>query len=375
MLSLLFERKVPSHWIRYLKNTLRILEEKPASPGKTYVFLEGLKTVELDLSYETGEMKKDILFLELGPEAFDRYLEELYPGFNDQVKGLSEFLQGELPQNFLTDRDGTVNNYCAHYRTSVQSVYNAFWLSRFAVKLHGNSMILTSAPLRNKGLVDISTAPTGTFFYAGSKGRECQTRSGGRLVFPVPEHRQKKLDVFNRRVQNLLSKKRFRKFSLIGSGLQLKFGQTTIARQDVEESVLPEVSDSFLEKIKNIISTLDPEGTLFHIVDTGLDIEVLLTVQDEPEAEGHSEYDKGVGVLFMNRQLGLGFEKGWNLVCGDTESDVPMVEALMSLTPDTRTVFVTENEDLKARVRALCPNSYFVAQPDVLVRALSGLVV
>ena len=50
--------------------------------------------------------------------------------------------------NLITDRDGTINNYCGRYKSSVQSAYNSIFLSRFATDCCQNSIILTAAPLQ-----------------------------------------------------------------------------------------------------------------------------------------------------------------------------------------------------------------------------------
>lgn len=82
----------------------------------------------------------------------------------------------------MSDRDGTVNNYCGRYLSSVQSVYNSVFLTRYAVKKVTNGTILTSAPMENMGLVDIATTSReGVFIYAGSKGRECRTKTFERM--------------------------------------------------------------------------------------------------------------------------------------------------------------------------------------------------
>ena len=66
-------------------------------------------------------------------------------------------------------------------------------------------------------------------------------------------------------------------------------------------------------------------------------------------------------------------KKGPHLVCGDTSSDVPLIEAAMAKTSDTWAVFVTENSELSATVKDMCPNSFVVTQPDILVTILGFL--
>ena len=50
-------------------------------------------------------------------------------------------------RNLITDRDGTTNNYCDRYASSVQSAYNAAWLSNFSRHCVDNAVFITAAPL------------------------------------------------------------------------------------------------------------------------------------------------------------------------------------------------------------------------------------
>ncbi|MCP4369952.1 MAG: trehalose 6-phosphate synthase, partial [Deltaproteobacteria bacterium] len=159
--------------------------------------------------------------------------------------------------------------------------------------------------------------------------------------------------------------------SMIGSGLQFKFGQTTIARQDIRKSIPESESEEFLQKIRTIVRETDPGGNNFKIEDTGLDIEIILTIEDS--LSGAKDFNKADAVNFLDDALKLNMKKGPHLVCGDTSSDVPLIEAAMEKTPDTWAVFVTENSELSATVTNLCPNSFIVTQPDILVTILGFL--
>jgi hypothetical protein len=274
---------------------------------------------------------------------------------------------------FLTDRDGTVNNYCGRYISSVQSVYNAVFLTRFATTAAENSVILTSAPLDNIGLVDISVSPTRVFIYAGSKGREYFNTEGQRRVFPIEQEKQAKLDELNARLATLLKQPEYEMYGLIGSGLQFKFGQTTVARQDITRSIPNTESEKFLNTVRQLISSVDPNYVFFRIEDTGLDIEIILTVEDGEDAESAKDFDNGDGIKFLNQDMGLHMAEGSCLICGDTNSDVPMVAAAMNVAKETYAAFVTRKDELKDKVRAVCPRALFVSEPDVLVTILHKL--
>jgi phosphoserine phosphatase len=105
--------------------------------------------------------------------------------------------------------------------------------------------------------------------------------------------------------------------------------------------------------------------------DTGLDVEIILTV--ETEGEGLKDFDKGDGVKFLDRELGLDLERGASLICGDTGSDVPMLEAALALSPDARAVFVTRDDKLAERVAGLTDAALIVPEPDMLVTILGTL--
>jgi len=308
-------------------------------------------------------------FLNIPKKNFLKFLEKNNPVFNEEILSGIEFLKNKDIRTFVTDRDGTVNNYCGRYMTSVQSAYNAIFLSRFAKNKTKNSVILTSAPLKGVGLADISVMPENVFIYAGSKGREYLDNNGHYKNYPIDDSQQIILDELNRRLKDLLKKPQFSKFSLIGSGLQMKFGQTTIARQNMTHSILNEESEVFLKIVSDIIEEIDPKNENFRLKDTGLDIELILTLEQNEAAK---DFDKGDGLKFLNSDIPLFLDQGATLVCGDTSDDIKMVEASEALSEKTYTIFVTEDDTIKSEVQSVCPDCLFVSTPDVLVTILNS---
>jgi len=61
------------------------------------------------------------------------------------------------------------------------------------------------------------------------------------------------------------------------------------------------------------------------------------------------------------------------LVCGDTPSDIPMLKKAVEMFDDVWAVFVTRDERLKKQVEEICPNSYTVPYPDILLTILGLL--
>jgi hypothetical protein len=356
-----------------LEAAVETLRAIPAGASGSEVALDEDREITIDLSYEINELDKDILFLSKGEPAFEKHLRGIHPAHEEQVSQCVSVLGGLDLRNLITDRDGTVNNYCGRYLSSIQSIYNSVYISRFAKSCVTNTVILTSAPLENGGLVDITTIPTGLVINAGSKGREYRDLEFRRKTLAVDQKQQDKLDELNKRLLQILKQPQFEKFGLIGSAFQQKFGQTTMARQDVTKSVPEAESANFLKVLEDLVAELDPDSRFFRIEDTGLDVEIILTVPGDGSGEGLTDFSKGNGVGFLNDSLGLGLATGPNLVCGDTGSDVPMLEECLRHSADTRSIFVTKQDDLRQRVSALTENSMFVDEPDTLVTILNAL--
>ena len=356
-----------------LVNAAEALRAIPTTTDGSEVDLDDSRKIAIDLSYEINELQKDILFLTDGEDAFERHLRDLHPTLDEQV-GLGVAMLSPLHlRNLITDRDGTVNNYCGRYLSSIQSVYNSVYISRFAQIVARNTVVLTSAPLENGGLVDITTIPKGIVINAGSKGREYRDLNFERVTYAIDPDQQARLDELNSLLLELLKQPQYEKFGLIGSAFQQKFGQTTMARQDVTGSVPETESIQFLQKLESLVKKVDPEGHFFRIEDTGLDVEIILTISSADSAEGRTDFSKGNGVEFLNEKLELDIATGPNLVCGDTGSDVPMLEECLRHSDNTWSIFVTRKEDLKQRVRSLTDKSLIVDEPDTLVAILNTL--
>jgi len=356
-----------------LKSAKKLLEAIPQEDKQYILALDSTKNIKLDLSYEINELEKDIFFIENSEDEFLSYLENLHKGFYDQVNAVVNKLNGIKFKSFVTDRDGTVNNYCGRYVSSVQSVYNAVFLTKFAQNTTENSVILTSAPLDNIGLADISVSPKNAFVFAGSKGREYFNLEGKRCQFPIEQKKQGKLDELNMALKYLVKKPEYEMFTLIGSGLQFKFGQTTIARQDITGTIPEDESLMFLKKIENLIKDIDSANEFFRIEDTGKDIEIILTIDSDNPEEEAKDFDKGDGVNYLDDDIGMNISDGPCLICGDTGSDVPMVPVAMVKSKDTFVVFTTIDDKLKEKVKKACPDALFVDTPDMLVTALYKL--
>ena len=350
-----------------LRATLAELEAIEHQGARYRLLIDDTKKVDLELDYEIGELKKDICFFADGESAFEAYLGQLHEGFEVAVAAGLELLGGKRFNNFVTDRDGTISNYCGRYRSSVQSAYNALFLTRFSRACANSATIVTSAPLMNPGVATVSVMPVGAYIYAASKAREFIDKEGQRRTFPIDPAQQAKLDELNRRLGELVAQPEYEKFSLIGSGLQFKFGETTLARQDMAKSIDEGESHALLGVVEKIMQEVDPTGRDFGLIDMGLDIEVILKGASE------GEFSKADGLNFLDEQLGLGLTQGPTLMCGDTKGDLPLLQACIDQCADTYAMFVTRDENLAAQVRERCAKSVIVPEVDVLVTVLDRL--
>jgi len=332
-----------------------------------------MKQIEVDLTYEIRELQKDIYYLEYGEDKFINYLAKFIPDFREHVNKGINLLKDKHFVSFITDRDGTTNNYCGRYRSSVQPIYNSVFLTRFAKNCCKNPIIITSAPLKDFGILNVSINPSNTFVYAGSKGREFIDLQGEFNSFPIDENKQKLIRLLNDRMLVLLQDPNFEKFNFIGSALQIKFGQTTVARQDISHSIKEDESAAFLEKVKGIVREIDPSGRNFRIEDTGLDIEIILTIDVINDNTVIKDFDKGDGLDFICKKLGYNTRQGNTLVCGDTVSDIPMLEKAVELFDNVWAIFVTRDKKLQSKVHEICPNSITVPYPDILLTILGLL--
>lgn len=392
-----------------LTRLLSRISDWPKDGGRT-VLRAGDVVVQTPLDFERRELRRDIELLRHGEEALLTMVSDENPRFLPEVAFVSSRLRTHFPipgpvsrsagedqanrgsanggpagtkppvYAFITDRDGTVVNYCSRYRASVQPAYNALFLARFAGAAAGHSVILSSAPLESGGLVDVSTVPDDLFVYAGSKGREYRAPGGNSGRLAIPAEQQLLLDRFNAALQRLLRTEEFRIFTLIGSSLQFKFGQTTVARQDVEQSIPVERSQRLLRAVTELVGKTDPEGRTMQIEDTGMDIEIILTLDAERDAKDGEpngvrgavkDFDKGDGIAYLESQLNLNLAAGANLVCGDTASDLPMAEAVGRRSSGSLALFVGADDALRQTAERKCPSICFVSCPDVLVFALN----
>jgi len=357
----------PAH-AAHLERVLAALSPSDGGGMTKRLLLPDGRTIAVDLSQERKELEKDLVFLGSGEQALMRHLAREIDGFDDHLEAGRRFLGDRRFNCFFTDRDGTVQSYHGRYATAVQSANSAVFLCRFAMSRTTWPIMLTSAPLRGPGILDVSAIPPGIFAYGASKGREYLDRAGNRGTLPIPPRKKELLSALNKRLLALVHRPENEVFTLIGSGLQCKFGQTTLARQDMDGSIPGDRSLELAAAVRELAAGLDPAGEHLRIEDTGLDLEIILTIEDE--TLGVKDFDKGDAVAYLDRSLGLGIENGPHLACGDTPADIPMALAASARGAETLAIFVGCDGTVRDMTREKLPQALFLPTPDVLTALL-----
>mmetsp|Transcript_14886 Transcript_14886/g.42718 ORF Transcript_14886/g.42718 Transcript_14886/m.42718 type:complete len:558 (+) Transcript_14886:70-1743(+) len=399
-----------------LRSMARPCGWKAGDDDSLHVLLVDSLPVCVRLGYEKSELIRDLRFLEGGEgklldllrEEHTRteWLEAEVPSWEDSLERALAAMRGALSdgrgvaasglrfRNMITDRDGTINNYCDRYPSSVQSIYNSLWLGSFARGCTDNTIIITAAPVGGRsgteGLMELCTMPRDFVRCAGSKGREYYDPESGKVleIEPLPAGVHDLLDQVHSRISSLCAQPENAKFLGMGSGLQRKFGEITVARNDVSKTVDEAESHRFMGQVRCLVEEVDREGDMLDMQDTGSDLEIF-----PRRANGQPCFTKGDGVMSLDRRLSLQVAEGPNLICGDTPSDVPMIEAALSLMSTSESdgtltsagklavLFVVTPEqhrrtpDLAETVRSLCSDSgarcAILPSPDALIAALA----
>ena len=319
------------------------------------------------------QIRKDLLFLEEGhpsPEKLLKSFEEESPEFKEEVQRGVKALGKTKFSHFISDRDGTLEPYSPFYVTAVQSIYSAWILHQFGLKKNIHVTLLTSGPLKDLGIIDVNVDPENSLTYAGSKGRHILTKSGDLIEMKISEEQANILSEFGKGLQILTAIPKYKKFALMGSGLQRKYGEIAIARNTTNPAILEESeSIAFKNEVETLLKQVDSNGAVLDLHDTGSDIEILLKTE-----EGQAGFSKGDGVNWLNNRLSMNLDQAQGiLIAGDTFSDVPMLEAAKKLNPATRGLFRTSDLALVKRVQAIDTDAAIVSSEDALLMILFKL--
>uniref|UniRef100_A0AC35FDQ1 Trehalose-6-phosphate phosphatase helical bundle domain-containing protein n=1 Tax=Panagrolaimus sp. PS1159 TaxID=55785 RepID=A0AC35FDQ1_9BILA len=338
-----------------------------------------------DIRTELDEFEKDLNFLKYvtsddvyNVESFIETLQVYHPvskdKYREEVMALGDlFTDADHFNYFFTDRDGTLKLYSCSYPASVQPAYSGVIQAQFARRCAQTCAILTTAPMMQIGILDVSTIPEGYYYYGASAGREWFIDPSSKFKDQsIPEQDLELLDRVFLAISLLLEDPKLKHFAWIGSGLQKHYGHLTIARQDANRSIPDSQTQALVSKVHQIVKEIDPTGQTLSIIESETDMKIYLKERDSGEI-----FDKGQGIELLVNHMKCDLSTGTILVCGDSETDLPMLKVcLKNNATGVFTVWVTTNEELRNTVRKLCEeynnrNYVFVSCPEVLLGGMA----
>ncbi|KJH52019.1 hypothetical protein DICVIV_01830 [Dictyocaulus viviparus] len=206
---------------------------------------------------------------------------------------------------------------------------------------------------RINGILDVSTIPPGYYYYGASAGREWFVDPTNKFKdTSIPEQHLHLLDEVFQKISQLLERQEFRVFTWVGSGLQKHYGHLTIAHQDIYGSVKKDLSEELFDEINRIVMMIDPENNVLDVKSSNLDIKIYLKGKG---ADQH--FNKGHGIRLLCEKMKCDLKEGNILVCGDSTTDLPMLEECLARNPSgVYTIWVTTDSLLqkKGSVFYLC---------------------
>ncbi|TMS36068.1 hypothetical protein L596_003330 [Steinernema carpocapsae] len=344
---------------------------------------------KFDITDELNELEKDLAFLEFiqsddinNVEQFVESLGQFHPEgpeiFSEEVgRALSLLTEGDHFHYFFTDRDGTLKSYSCSYPASIQPAYSAVIQAQFARRCAQFCAIVTTAPLMHIGILNVSTMPEGYYAYGASAGREWYMNPS--TQFKDDTVNEVDLALLNRAfdlVEDMLETPEYRNFTWIGSGLQKHYGLITIAKQDINASISKSRVTMLRDRITRIVKDVDPSESTLTIKESDYDIKIYTKAKLSGKI-----FNKGHGIKLIQKKMRLKLNEGRVLLCGDSETDLPMLEELLAMSPvNVYTIWVTKSDELKEKVRELCTSRknnhfVFVSCPEVLLGAMAKATV
>ncbi|CAD5217264.1 unnamed protein product [Bursaphelenchus xylophilus] len=343
-----------------------------------------VQMARFDIKTELDEFEKDLNFLKFiqsddvyNVEQFINSLQEYHPvsseKFREEVMAVVDlFTDADHFNFFFTDRDGTLKSYSCSYPASVQPAYSGVIQAQFARRCAQTCAIVTTAPMMRIGVLDVSTIPEGYYYFGASAGREWFIDPATKFKDQsIPEADLEMLDTVFNAIADFLEEPKFKHFTWVGSGLQKHYGHLTVAHQDAFGSVKEQNVKELDERIREIVGKIDPQGNSLSIIETETDLKIFL------KSETGEIFDKGDGIELLVKHAKLDLSNGSILVCGDSMTDLPMLEACLQKNPTgVFTVWVTSDKNLQNTVSNACAkynnqNYVFVSCPEVLLGGMA----
>ncbi|KAL1239895.1 Trehalose-phosphatase [Trichinella spiralis] len=386
--KLLNKEKVPEKLVTAIENIKNAIEAKMNPKHSITLALDTGMEMQFNVRDELAGLEKDLKFLQYVQSGFksaDSFLDFLASShphgkkrFYNEVAQLEYMLMRRVTDGldvFITDWDGTYKTYCCNYRTSVQPAYSAYWLSLFAKKCAPMSAVLTAGPLRDFGILDLIAVPAekSGIIFGGSWGREWLIK-GKRMVnksyFCAASEIQLK-DLATKLSDMINAKPEYHRFLFTGSGFQKKVDRVTIGVQTVKNDVSEEEINAFLDSVNQVVQELDPHSEIFVQHKERLDIEIILKTTTQ------GTWSKAEGIKYLLDMLEIPASNRSIWICGDTVSDLPMVQyAIQANRAGTIVTFVSPPaEVMQFLVETARPDGYcIVGCPEVIHVAMARVL-
>jgi len=343
-------------------------------------------TALIDVSDEIKELDLDLSFLKLivnndesdDITAFTNELARYHPvsceRFQDE---LTEIIR-RIPLTdhfnfFLAPRDGVLKSFAGSFISAVQPCYSAVIQAIFAHRCTQYAAIITSAPLINIGIIDVTVMPDSYYCYGASNGRNWYIDASKKFKdMSMKDNELGFLDTVHARIRELTQLQQYNQFGYIGSGIQKHYGSVTVARQDMAHTIDKADSEEWRDKIFAIVKELDPNELMLHCEDSDLDIKITLRTGITGK-----QFTKGDGLNLFISEMGLDLSEGKILICGCSETDLTLLEQALANNPqNTYTIWVTSKESLCNEVARLCKeyeneNYAIVSCPEVITGSMA----
>jgi hypothetical protein len=398
--SLLSGHHIQSEWVDLLRTTYDILNANTADFQREMISSKGDK-FQVNVKDEIIGLQKDLKFLDHVKDAkqsdstmpgllqvdFCEILAPYHPiskeKFLEEYANCTRFMrsfvnsaseEGRKPI-FVTDWDGTMKDYCSQYATNLQPIYSAISMAQFASRFTRLTAVLTAGPLRGPGILDLTALPIdGPVMFSGSWGREWWL-GGKRVVHDdgISNEGIDALERFNDEMRSLLSSAEYSQFGLVGSGVQRKVDRLTLGVQTVCKHVHPDLSNRYQDEVRERVHRVDPQKQILHF-DPSTELEVEIVVQSDG-----SVWNKANGVERLIETVGDTLHPpGRVLICGDTSSDLPMVQHAVQFNPQgVMSLFVGAKPELRSKVLEIVGDEErvcFISCPDVVHAAMTQIL-
>ncbi|MHC1791742.1 hypothetical protein [Solidesulfovibrio sp.] len=325
--------------------------------------------LRLDLAEELIQLENDVAYLEDGREALLKRLGKYRHGLRDAIRKSLKIIAGENVNTLLCDCDALFRAPNQRVRTAVQPAWNAVAACRYAMARSRRPVLWSEAPLADPGIIDRATVPGRTFAYAASLGRQWQDPDGNQGQARLSTEKADLLEAINTRLAALMADPAWLAFTYVGTGLQFRRGETSIARQDAAASVEEDDSLALLEHIHDVVDAVDPERLHFRVGDDGRDVTITPTAASR---DLWNDFSPAEGLRNLDAALGLNLAQGPHLVCCAGLQGVALLTALAQHTTDLRAILVTDRDDVARRAAEICPRTAIVRHPDTVAAVLSA---